>query len=113
MIEEIEGTPVLGTFINAKVKYIGEPLKGAFAPQVGEVYEVTEVFYDTNILNSSIPALLRVFCDPNDWNWNEDPTWRAGSLYPAKNPDDRKGEFFIVEDDKGVLAEAGLRPLQN
>jgi len=91
-----------------KVKYVGKN-NGAFGLQNGFIYEVTEV-------DKTIGA-IRVITDPNDWNYDDDPDWKAGYLYSVNNPrplcvpEQEAGNFYIVEDKNGQLTELGVLPL--
>lgn len=86
-----------------KVKYKG-PNMGATGPQDGGVYQVKEV---SRINGKWALALVDENADGEAYQYNAiSPTLRGapGVVYSG-------GHFFIVEDENGQLAEAGLLPL--
>jgi len=92
-----------------KVKYIGQNI-GVTGLYNGEIYEVSEVDLEAGILRV-------VDEDQSDWNYDDDPDWKPGYLYSATAPrpvavrEQEPGKFFIVEDEDGQLAKAGVPPL--
>lgn len=94
-----------------KVKYIG-PKTGATGLYDGGIYEVSAV------CEVSGGMMLQVVDeDQSDFNYDDDPNWKPGYLYSPTQPKAACGEymggkFFIVEDENGQLAAAGVPPLQ-
>lgn len=96
-----------------KVKYIG-PNMGATGPQSGGVYEVSAVYEKQGRYSLQV-----VDEDQSDWNFDDDPNWKPGYLYSPSQPTlgggpgvtYSGGKFFIVEDENGQLAKAGVPPL--
>ena len=86
-----------------KVKYKG-PNMGATGPRDGGVYEVKEVY---NADGKRALALI-------DENADKEAYWysaTAPTLNGGPGVTYAGGRFFIVEDENGQLAEAGLPPL--
>lgn len=94
-----------------KVKYIG-PKTGATGLYDGGIYEVSAV------CEVSGGMMLQVVDeDQSDFNYDDDPNWKPGYLYSPTQPKAACGEymggkFFIVKDENGQLAAAGVPPLQ-
>lgn len=96
-----------------KVKYIG-PDMGATGPRNNGVYEVVEVSKDYK-------ELLVIDECLSDFNYDDDPNWKPGYLYSATAPTlwgspehiYSGGKFYIVEDENGQLAKAGVPSLPN
>ncbi len=93
-----------------KVKYLG-PMTGVTGLYDGGIYEVTAI---REFLGS---AMLQVVDeDQSDFNYDDDPNWKPGYLYSPTHPKAACGEymggkFYIVEDENGQLAAAGVPPL--
>ncbi len=94
-----------------KVKYKG-PNMGATGPQDGGVYEVVEVSEDYKELRVIDESL-------DDFNYDDDPNLKPGYWYSATSPALNGairysgGRFYIVEDENGQLAQAGVLPLDD
>lgn len=93
-----------------KVKYLG-PMTGVTGLYDGGIYEVTAI---REVLGN---AMLQVVDeDQSDFNYDDDPNWKPGYLYSPTQPKATCGEymggkFYIVEDENGQLAAAGVPPL--
>lgn len=86
-----------------KVKYFG-PNMGATGPQNGGVYEVTKVY---RINDQWALALIDENADGEAYQYS--PT--APTLNGGPGVTYMGGRFFIVEDESGQLAKAGVLPL--
>ena len=92
-----------------RVKYVG-PNIGVTGLYDGEVYTVSEI--------CPVSGALRVVDeDQSNWNYDNDPDWKPGYLYsptnprPTAMPEQSPGTFYIVDDEDGLLAKAGVPPL--